>query len=272
LVRAEPRWPREYAALALRVLVERNVAFLRDEIDLRHWFLRAFPAAPEPGAGARFGIRTDRIHDSRLEDPQRSPMLPMRVTVIGSPADSPLLDQLQGARRGVDALIRPLMIPLGLRSKVAATLARIEARGVPVRIVLDYLPADCRFASFFRGERSPHSSNLEIRHFTPLGGHSYIVDGRVAVRFPLQVGPAKDPNFGFVSEDPDFVRAQSARFEAVWDDAVPRRRARVSSEFAPPVATPPPDAASRTARLGLGEVRTVPLGGAVGRAATRWRS
>jgi hypothetical protein len=269
LVRAERRWPREYSPIPLRVLVERHVSFLRDEIELRHWLLRAFPAAPDPAIGSLWVSRPDRLRCPPPDNADRVGSIPMGVTAIGSVSDSPLLDQLQGARRGVDALIRPLMIPSGLRSKIAASLARTAARGLPVRVVLDYLAADRRFAALFRRERSPRVSNLEVRHFTPLGGHFYVIDGRAAVRFPILTGSTRDPDFGFVSEDRDFVGAQVTRFEAVWDDAVARRLARVLPDPEGPVATPVSEEPPRAYRPTVGEVRTMPAGGAMGRAQFR---
>ncbi|MGI0156295.1 MAG: TrmB family transcriptional regulator, partial [Thermoplasmata archaeon] len=230
LVHVQPRWPREYHPVPLRSLVERSVAFLRDEIELRHWLLRALPSAPDHGGANGFGIRSDRLRLTPPGVPDAPNSVPVGVTAIGSANDSPLLDQLRSARRGVDALVRPLMIPAGLRSKVAHSLTRLATRGLPVRVVLDYLAADCRFAAQFRRERLSPAQSLEIRHYTPLGGHAYLIDGRAAIRFPVSVCAPSEPDFGFISEEPDFVRAQFARFEAVWDDAVPRRGVRVTGE------------------------------------------
>ncbi len=193
----------------------------------------------------------------------------MRVTAIGSPANSPLLDQLHGARRGVDALIRPLMIRASVRSKVAASLARTAARGVPVRIVLDHLHADARFAGSFRPERPPRFSSLEVRHFTPLGGHCYIIDGRTALRFPVLTRSPQDPDFGVASEDPDFVRAQIARFEALWESAVPRSGAESPPDIGASPSALPVHARPRTTAMGVGEVRAISFGGPVGRANSR---
>jgi hypothetical protein len=269
LVRVERRWPREYHPVPLRVLVERNVAFLRDEIELRHWLLRAFPPAPEPGAAGRTPSRVDHARGTGFGDSERATELPMGVTSIGSVAESPLFERLQAARRGVDALIRPLTIPAGLRSKIAGSLGRTAARGQPVRVVLDYLAADSRFAALLRRARSPPAAGLEIRHYTPLGGHCYIVDGKTALRFPVPSGGWKDLDFGFVSENVDFVRTQQARFEAIWDDAVPRRGTRISSEIAHTSGASLTDRFPRTARPGAGDIQPVPAGGPAGRVGSR---
>jgi len=268
LVTAERRWPRAYYPLPLRVLVERDAAFLRDEVELRQWLLRAFPSVPEPRMDGRI-VRPDHLNGPPVEDPDRAAAASTGLTAIGSVSDSPLLHQLLGARRGVDAFIRPLMIPSGLRSKVAASLARTASRGLPVRVVLDYLAADRRFASLFRRERSPQVSNLEVRHFTPLGGHLYIIDGRTAVRFPVLTRLPREPDIGFVSEDPDFARSQVARFEAVWEAAVARSGSRILPDFEAAVAAPLPGNRSEVSRQGIGEARTIPLGGAIGRAHLR---
>lgn len=269
LVTADRRWPREYHPLPLRILVVRNVTFLRDEIELRHWLLRAVPAGSEPGSSDRLEPRSDRFHSSYTGDSDRSAVTPLGLTAIGSVADSPLLEQLQGARRSMDGLIRPLMIPASLRSKVAISLQRAAARGIHVRVVLDYLAADLRFAGTLLRDRSGRVANLEVRHFTPLGGHLYVLDGQRAVRFPTLTGSSKEPDFGFVSGDPDFVRAQVARFDAVWDDAVARRGARLPAEFDSLAPAPLAEGIAQASRPGVGVVRPMPVGGLTGRVGSR---
>ena len=176
---------------------------------------------------------------------------------------------MQGARRALDGLVRPLTIPATLRSKVAVALQRAAARGTHVRIVLDYMAADLRFAGMLLRDRPGRVANLEVRHFTPLGGHLYVLDGQMAVRFPTLTGSCKEPDFGFLAGDPEFVRAQVARFEAVWDDGVARRGARLPPEFDPPLPAPLVDAIPRASRPGVGVVRPMPVGGLAGRVGSR---
>ncbi len=257
LARSDRRWPREYSAVPLRVLVERNVMFLRDEIELRHWLVQTFPGGHDlpsgglPAAGADDGRRgpPDPANAARASA--------TRLTAMGTPSDSILLTELEGARNEVVALVRPRMISPDLRGRVAASLVRIATEGHHVRLVLDYLTADRRFASQLRREASLRGPSFELRHFTPLGAHLYVIDGRVAVRFPALAGGSREAGFGFVTRDPYFVRAQIARFEAVWVDAVARRAAPAGSP-APSAEgfshanrfSPPPDAAPRWSGAG----------------------
>ncbi|MGA8302523.1 MAG: helix-turn-helix domain-containing protein [Thermoplasmata archaeon] len=269
LVTSDRRWPREYHPLPLRVLVERNVAFLRDEIELRHWLLRAFASTPEPTNGGHLVGRPDPGRNPPSGAPERGTEVPIGMTTIGSATDSPLIRYLQGARREVNALIRPLMIPAGLRAKVGASLARASARGLHVRVVLDYFAADLRFAAQLHRERTTRGPNLEVRHFTPLGGHVYVVDGQAALRFPTLSGSSRDPDFGFLSADPDFVRSQAARFDAVWDDAVARKGSRPPTAPGAPATAGYSPVPSRTGPPTVGEVRSVPFNGMAGRVGSR---
>lgn len=220
LVRAETGWPRHYTPLPLRTLVERQVAFLRDEIELRYWQLSAF-AEREPS----FSVPPRPGHSgpsylTALRDPELFAAEGIGLTVLGAGADSPLLEVLAAAQRGIDALVRPLQIPARLRPKIAAGLARAAARGYPVRVILDYQTADRRFAVGLRRELTSNASNLEVRQFTPLGGHLYVVDQHTVLRFPVLSSSIKDPDSGIIATDPGFVRNQQARFEAIWEGAV----------------------------------------------------
>lgn len=255
LVRSDRRWPREYSPLPLRVLVDRNVTFLRDEIELRHWLVQTFPGTHEPPVG---GPPVPPVGDVRhaggsdLGTPTRASAT--SLALIGRPPDSPILNELENVRSEVVALVRPRMLTPGLRTRVAASLVRAATEGRHVRLVLDYLTADRRFATQLRRDLSTRGSTFELRHFTPLGAHLYVIDNRVALRFPVLADGSKEAGFGFVTRDPYFVRAQIARFEAVWVDSVGRRAPPASSATAPREgSTPagrtlaPPEANSRWA-------------------------
>ena len=261
LVRAERTWPREYRALPVRVVVERGIAFLRDEIELRQWLLRALPlrqdaASDVPG---EFSWRHFAHPPSKSPPPPTVPSV--RVTAIGTGSESPLLAELRGARRAVDALIRPLRIPSALRSRVASSLARTAMRGLPVRVALDHLTADRAFAAALERERSPHGSDVEIRHFTPLDGHLYIIDQRRAIRFPMLSSSPRGPDFGLVTEDIEFVRAQTTRFDWVWKEAV----ARGTLALGVPWRAIPPRAVTHVTHPTVSGLGASPLGNAVGK-------
>ncbi len=218
LVSAESGWPQRFSAMPLRTLIERNISFLRDEIELSHWLVPALPAAPEgavPTGGNGFPVPFRNGGMPERRDPAATGT---SLTVLSGSSEPRLLRELRDARQSVDAVIRPLDIPSSLRPQVAVGLSRAAARGVPVRVLLDYRAADRRLASTLR--RLRQNTNLEVRHYTPLGGHFYVLDGHEAIRFsPLQ-SATSDPGCAIVSNDLDFVRSQTLRFEGLWGDAM----------------------------------------------------
>lgn len=265
LVSEHRAWPRQYTAMPLRTLVERNVAFLRDEIDLRRWLVSAFPGVPErPGPWEPRGESLPR--GALTGGPAAAPSLPLLVR-LGSASDPGILGEIQNARRTVDAVIRPRDIGAGLRSKVAGVLLRASMRGVVVRIVLDYLTADRRLATTLR--RAQRGPNLEIRHYTPVGGHFYVLDGRTAARFPLVRALPADSMPGVLSKDPAFVENQAARFEAVWEDAIPRAGPRDHFDARGTETVPPVVAPGQSPPTGAASLRAKPLAVPFVRAARR---
>lgn len=266
LVSEHPAYPREYSAIPLRMLIERNVAFLRDEIELRRWLVPVFPDGTEAAGIGGHDLRGERFPKGILpEIPDRGPC---RASLIryDAPTDSGLLGVVQGAHRSVDAVVRSIDIGPDLRSKMVGALVRAAMRGLMVRVVLDYQTTDRRLASALR--RAPSGSNLEIRHYTPLGGHFYVLDGRTAVRFPLPRCFPDDSAPGLLSKDPAFVQSQITRFESVWEDAVPpatTRRDVRAKEFAPSRVSVPLAPAS----FHEDSVRGRPFVAAIGRTAYR---
>ena len=219
LAKGDGRWPQLFHAESAQVLGDRIGLFLRDEIELRHWAAGVYPSAPaSPDASMRDGrlerraalpgVATDSVATSRL-----------RMVSWGTATTSVPLALLRKAKRGIDACLRPGTISPGVRNAVGATLAKASSQGVVVRLVLDYAVADHRFVDRVRRDPRNRLLSFDVRHFTPLAGHLYIVDGRLALRFPTLSCLARGTDIGLTSEDPEFVRAQVARFESIWSDA-----------------------------------------------------
>jgi hypothetical protein len=219
LARSDGKWPQRFQPIHVQVLFDRSAMFLRDEIELRQWAagMYAGPTAPRPERSNP--IMPDRRFDAPISSAIRPSPISLRPVAWGSASNSAPLNLVRGAKRGVDALVRPLALPASLRSGLAEQLVRLSAQGSAVRVVLDYSAADHRFTEQLRREMGNRPLPLEIRHYTPLAAHLYVIDGRLAIRFPTAglIGRASD--VGLVSEDHDFVRAQLARFESVWSEA-----------------------------------------------------
>jgi hypothetical protein len=62
---------------------------------------------------------------------------------------------------------------------------------------------------------------MEVRHYSPLVGHFYVLDSGKALRFSALGGMSRAPDVGILSSDPEYVRDQIARFEALWVEGVP---------------------------------------------------
>jgi hypothetical protein len=219
LVRGDGQWPQRFRAEPAQVLFDRMAVFLHDEIEFRRWSAGMYPLTNgTENPLAREG-RTE--HRSTLEEKRMGfpPGVPARMVGWGSGSGSVPLSVLRKAQRGIDAFVRPTRIPGAVRNALATALVDAARRGVAVRLVLDYAIADHRFLHRLAGESRSRSSNVDVRHFTPLAGHLYVVDGRTALRFPTLGGLSRGAEVGLASRDLEFVRAQVARFESVWNDA-----------------------------------------------------
>jgi hypothetical protein len=133
-------------------------------------------------------------------------------------APHPVLAELAGAHHSVDVLVRPLSMSLAHRTGLARTLGRLARQGVRVRLVTDATPADYRFAAAMAREAGDRASAVQVRHFTPVVGHFYAIDGRRVIRLPTLGVFGRAPQVAVVVDDLPRVRAQVARFEAFWTE------------------------------------------------------
>ena len=269
LVNVRPRWPREYSAVDLRTLIARQVSFLRDEIELQQWLLRALPGEAGPSLDGGPGVVHQALRSPSDSVPPLRPSVDVRVAPLGGVSDSPLVERIETARREIAAFVRPLLLPARLRAKVAAALLRAASRGVRVRLVLDYQAADHRFAKAVEQEILPRRAGPEVRHYTPLAGHGYVFDEHSAIRFLVLSRPSKDPDFGLLSAESGFVHSQLSRFESIWEESVAvvdeERTRRPEPGRFPPLQGP----SVLAGHPRTGEVRSFAVGGSVGRTASR---
>lgn len=269
LVTVRPRWPREYSAVDLRTLISRQVSFLRDEIELHQWLLRALPGEAGPTHDGGPGVVHQAPRSPDGSPPPLRPSVDLRVAPLGGVSDSPLLERIQGTRHDLVAFVRPLLLPARLRARVAAALLQASSRGVRVRIVLDYQAADHRFASAVEQEILPRRAGPEVRHYTPLAGHGYVFDESSAIRFLVLSRRSKDPDFGLLSEESGFVHSQLSRFESIWEEAVAPAEDEDARRPESVHAAPFPASPNLTGRPRIGEVRPFAVGGTLGRPASR---
>lgn len=195
--------PQRFLAVAPDVLLHRLNGLFLEEAEVAallaevygRWVVSPLGDAP-PAVGAR---------DERP-----------RILSSEARATHPVLAELAEAHQSVDALVRPLSMSLVHRTGLARTLGRQARQGVRVRIVTDATPADCRFATAMARESGDRATAVQVRHFTPVVGHFYVIDGRRVIRLPTLGAFGRAPQVALVVDDPPRVRARLARFEALW--------------------------------------------------------
>ncbi len=164
------RTPQRFQAVGIDLLIARVGAFLREEEELNDLAAQAAKAALLPLEGRGETLR-----------------LPHAPQLLARPASGPhaALVHLAAARRTVDVMVRPLAAPPPYRAALVQTISKLVRSGVFVRLVLDATVADRRIKDRLAREGITGSPALQVRHFTPLGSHSYIVDGARSIRFPI---------------------------------------------------------------------------------------
>jgi hypothetical protein len=166
------RTPQRFQAVGIDIIVARVGAFLREEEELNTLAVQAAKASLVP------------LENGRGADPARLAHGPEFLARPPSGAH-PALVKVAGARRTLDVMFRPLAAPPSYRAALVQTIARLIRGGVYVRLVLDATVADRRMMERLAREGVAGSPALQVRHFTPLGAHSYVVDGARTLRFPI---------------------------------------------------------------------------------------
>jgi sugar-specific transcriptional regulator TrmB len=218
LVMSDGMWPQRFYALPFGTLYGRMQTFFSDEVELRQRLASCY--------GSIAG-------DSAI------PRTPAAVEIVSSRGSgaSTILRELARARRQLDVMIRLRSAPSGFRGEVARTLARAAGRGVRVRLLTDASAADRQFLEHLYKDFDP-ATHLEVRHYSPLVGHFYVLDASKVLRFSVLSGFGRATDVGMLCADADYARTQATRFEALWVEGVPAdtaaRTMRASGWLTPP--------------------------------------
>ncbi|HEY6238315.1 MAG TPA: helix-turn-helix domain-containing protein [Thermoplasmata archaeon] len=227
LVAATGNRPQQFVALEVGRLFERLAAFQRDDLELQRTVREIYQA--ELHQSRSNGAETTRTplptSDSPLSPP-RPRVGSYRVLPRATEVGRFLVEGLAGVKEEFQALMRPQMIPEPLRSEVQQAIVRAVQRGVRVRIAVDYHPPEVEFLTGILKAWDGTPSAFEVRFYAPQFARLALFDHRMAMRgigFPGSAGTG--PEFGVASEDGEFVRYQTSRFQTVWRDALPMEQA-----------------------------------------------
>lgn len=242
LVTATGYRPQRFVALDAVRLLDRVSSLVRDELEL-HRIVREIYASGLPVA--REVVPLGSRGAPPPHDPPRAPSLSLASRYRLIPGHSAVTryvrDAIGGAREEIASLARPQQVPETARLELVDAYLHAVRKGVRVRLVLDYHPADLEFLTAVLREVPEPTPLLEVRFFAPQLARLWIVDGRAAMRCLGSPGcPFHGSDLGIASEEPDFVRVQAARFQTTWREAVPLDHALRSpqgSVLAPPSAS-----------------------------------
>jgi sugar-specific transcriptional regulator TrmB len=255
LVTASGYRPQRFVALEATKLLDRVTAFWRDEIDLhrvvRDLYQTNLGAQREPPTGGAVlpGMGS-------ISSPLRATGHFKLVPGIDKVARQ-LLESIDGSREEIGALLRPHLLPEPLRVRVRTALATALRRGVRVRMVVDYHPPELDFLSELLHEYPEAGPALEIRFFAPQLARLLVVDRRVALRcIHSALTTSSGPDLGILSDEFEFVRLQTGRFQSTWRESVPLEaalRSPMGSVLAPPSSSR--ELRSWVERAGRAEIR-----------------
>jgi|SRR5579871_5960964 len=238
LVTASGYRPQRFSALDASKLLERVTAFWRDEIEL-HRVLRDQFLAPFAPPREVAPMTTGTVPAAPAAMPA-APRASTRFTPVPGIVRiaRQLTESIDNSKEEIGGLLRPHLIPEPYRGRVRASIAAALRRGVRVRIAVDYHPPELDFLSDLLHENPELGSGLEIRFFAPQLARLLIVDRRIAMRcIHSALTSSMGPDLGILSDDFEFVRMQSGRFQSTWRESVPLEtalRSPMGSVLAPP--------------------------------------
>jgi hypothetical protein len=235
LVAATGNRPQQFVALEIGRLFERVAAFLRDDLELQRTVREIYQTELFQSRGA--GHEPARPVMSAPLVPEGSPPPPLRqrtgsyrVLPRGIEIAKFLLEGLQTAKEEYAGLLRPQMFPEPYRAEIQQGIVRAAQRGVRIRIAVDYHPAEVEFLTGILKAWEGTPAQLEVRFFAPQFARLSIFDRKLAMRcIGLPGGSGAGPEFGVASEDGEFVRYQTSRFQTVWRDGLPMEHAGPSA-------------------------------------------
>lgn len=221
LVSSTPSRPQRFVPLDVTRLFERTVTVLRDDLEFLRVLREHYLA---DGAHAAGPSRVSALAPSG--PPARARWPTVRVYPRSEEIAHGLIQLADGAKEELEALMMPQVIPESLRVEVARAVGRCVERGVRVRVVVDYHPIDLEFLAAMLKSWATIPHGFEFRFFAPQFARLYLIDHRTALRCIRTAGSTSlGPELGLSSDDPEFVRYQSTRFQAIWREALPMQRA-----------------------------------------------
>lgn len=202
LVQTTAERPRRYVALPPQVLFERSLferkRALEEDVLLAGELERRLPElTSEVALGApRFQVLT------------------------GAASVYPFIKQLvERSKSRLDVMITPRALRDSTRFGVSGVLPRFLRAGGRLRMVVE---KDPRIESFVRRLRAARRrfSGIEARGLAEQRARLTIADGREAIVFLVpETGRGTVEETAVWTDNPDFVRAQQAQFDAVWNVA-----------------------------------------------------
>lgn len=221
LVSSTPSRPQRFVPLDVTRLFERTVTVLRDDLEFLRVLREHYLADGAHAAG------TSRVSPLAPSGPPARARWPtVRVYPRSEEIAHGLIQLADGAKEELEALMMPQVIPESLRVEVARAVGRCVERGVRVRVVVDYHPIDLEFLAAMLKSWATIPHGFEFRFFAPQFARLYLIDHRTALRCIRTAGSTSlGPELGLSSDDPEFVRYQSTRFQAIWREALPMQRA-----------------------------------------------
>jgi sugar-specific transcriptional regulator TrmB len=244
--------PQRFVALEPPRLFDRVLDLVRDDLELRRVVrevsIRAMTGPREANGNGNGGPVASPVVPTVSVATEFSvtptvPTIPPRVPqcrlLPGPETIGPELLSLIGtAKKEVCALVHPRTLTPNLRKDLAQSFVAALKRGVVVRMVFDYRPAELEFLTAILREYPGAMNSLVARFYAPQWSRLMLGDQRIALRCLSPPGYADlDPDLGIVSEDPALVRSQVSRFENVWRASIPIEQALASSRGS--VMTPP---------------------------------
>ena len=218
LVQPTGRRPHRFVGLDVGRLLDRATVFLRDEVDL-HRVVRSLYLAESPPRPA-----SSDDGEPMLRAPLARPTVTAKAHLIPKDEEfaAELIQRIGSARQEIQALTRPGVLPEGSRLELARALARAAERNVRIQLVLDYRTTDLEFLARFLPTVGHTGTKPEVRIWTPQLGRLWVVDRKIAVRgFGALSFPRPGGGPLVASEDEEFVRQNSVRFESIWREATP---------------------------------------------------
>jgi sugar-specific transcriptional regulator TrmB len=227
LVAATGHRPQQFVALEIGRLFERVAAFLRDDLELqrtiREVYQHELHQIRAPVGEAPRAVAPTEAAPGLVPRPRTGAF---RVLPRGTEIGRFLCESIGGAKEEVNVLLRPQLIPEPFRAEVGQAIVRAVQRSVRLRIVLDYHPPEVDFLTSVLKTWDGQPSHLEVRFFAPQFARLIVTDRRIAMRaIGLPGSPGAGPEFAVVSDDSEFLRYQSSRFQTIWRDALPLEHA-----------------------------------------------